>query len=428
MVIDQTAQLSKRGPGAFDDGLSEPGLDRARLTSADPTSFTFFTSSSTGFATDQLGTYSTAVSFHGIQAQQGVFDFNHQYQHHQPYFHDQSQHFAHHLHFQPAVFQDQDFNEPYDHSKKRQKIAPNMDCFPFSRLAATQHGQEKSPESDYLDDEGCSRTTIFHSIGNSIGTVIGSVCAPSSNYGSAPGKPSTPPLSSERHKTNVKIEAYQAISPAYEVPVSRTYSTDFQSPSDMPRHLNVPGYNPEVSGPHSLVDTANLPAFTEQHPILQPGPPTNMRYQALDMIPKLESSSQVMKLEQSAEGEDFQHHNFLNSPPYMFSASSNHSAPAIQTEPGFYAQRGVAKYQAQYPTAHGLMSAEATQRQSFEYFLPSQTDESDMIMPNQKKPAATKRGPFKDPQKRQKTAKTRKIGSCIRCRMQRIRVRHDSEL
>lgn len=33
-----------------------------------------------------------------------------------------------------------------------------------------------------------------------------------------------------------------------------------------------------------------------------------------------------------------------------------------------------------------------------------------------------KRGPFKDPDLREQTARTRKIGSCIRCRMQRKRV------
>ncbi len=34
-----------------------------------------------------------------------------------------------------------------------------------------------------------------------------------------------------------------------------------------------------------------------------------------------------------------------------------------------------------------------------------------------------RRGPFKDHDQREKTARTRKIGSCIRCRIQRIRVR-----
>lgn len=35
---------------------------------------------------------------------------------------------------------------------------------------------------------------------------------------------------------------------------------------------------------------------------------------------------------------------------------------------------------------------------------------------------SARRGPFKDHEKREKTAQTRRIGSCIRCRMQRIRV------
>lgn len=38
-------------------------------------------------------------------------------------------------------------------------------------------------------------------------------------------------------------------------------------------------------------------------------------------------------------------------------------------------------------------------------------------------PPPSKRGPFKNHAVRQQTAHTRKIGSCIRCRMQRIRVR-----
>ncbi|CAK7208170.1 hypothetical protein SBRCBS47491_000001 [Sporothrix bragantina] len=38
------------------------------------------------------------------------------------------------------------------------------------------------------------------------------------------------------------------------------------------------------------------------------------------------------------------------------------------------------------------------------------------------RPPAARRGPFKDQNDRQKTAQTRKDGSCIRCRMQRIRI------
>lgn len=45
----------------------------------------------------------------------------------------------------------------------------------------------------------------------------------------------------------------------------------------------------------------------------------------------------------------------------------------------------------------------------------------DLFPPHKTTPV--KRGPFKDQDQREKTALTRKMGSCIRCRMQRIRVR-----
>lgn len=45
----------------------------------------------------------------------------------------------------------------------------------------------------------------------------------------------------------------------------------------------------------------------------------------------------------------------------------------------------------------------------------------DIVLASQK-PTQAKRGPFKSNNERQATAETRKIGSCIRCRMQRIRV------
>ncbi|KAF4594686.1 tetratricopeptide repeat domain containing protein [Ophiocordyceps camponoti-floridani] len=49
---------------------------------------------------------------------------------------------------------------------------------------------------------------------------------------------------------------------------------------------------------------------------------------------------------------------------------------------------------------------------------PHQSSRLDIIMPEQR---GGKRGPFKDPKLREQTAQTRRTGSCIRCRMQRIR-------
>jgi hypothetical protein len=51
--------------------------------------------------------------------------------------------------------------------------------------------------------------------------------------------------------------------------------------------------------------------------------------------------------------------------------------------------------------------------------LYEQQSNYDILLPNQR---GGKRGPFKDPSLREQTAQTRKMGSCIRCRMQRIRV------
>lgn len=51
--------------------------------------------------------------------------------------------------------------------------------------------------------------------------------------------------------------------------------------------------------------------------------------------------------------------------------------------------------------------------------LMDQHPNFDILLPNQR---GGKRGPFKDHNLREQTAQTRKIGSCIRCRMQRIRV------
>ncbi|KAF5019386.1 hypothetical protein F66182_8616 [Fusarium sp. NRRL 66182] len=48
----------------------------------------------------------------------------------------------------------------------------------------------------------------------------------------------------------------------------------------------------------------------------------------------------------------------------------------------------------------------------------------EILLPNQR---GGKRGPFKDPNLREQTAQTRKIGSCIRCRMQRIRCENNPD-
>lgn len=75
-----------------------------------------------------------------------------------------------------------------------------------------------------------------------------------------------------------------------------------------------------------------------------------------------------------------------------------------------------------YPISHSYGPQETVHTEHAGFFqLGPHGNRLDVVLSNQK-PQATKRGPFKDPKKRAKTAQVRKIGSCIRCRMQRIRV------
>lgn len=50
---------------------------------------------------------------------------------------------------------------------------------------------------------------------------------------------------------------------------------------------------------------------------------------------------------------------------------------------------------------------------------PDEASSFNMVLTNHR---VGKRGPFRDPSLREQTAQTRRMGSCIRCRMQRIRV------
>ncbi|KAL7628686.1 hypothetical protein AAE478_000201 [Parahypoxylon ruwenzoriense] len=58
--------------------------------------------------------------------------------------------------------------------------------------------------------------------------------------------------------------------------------------------------------------------------------------------------------------------------------------------------------------------------------IASKPRDLDIAHPNQRPPPA-RRGPFKSNDEREKTAETRRIGSCIRCRMQRIRCETNPE-
>ncbi|KAF4123959.1 hypothetical protein GMORB2_5675 [Geosmithia morbida] len=75
----------------------------------------------------------------------------------------------------------------------------------------------------------------------------------------------------------------------------------------------------------------------------------------------------------------------------------------------------------QYSSAEPLMTmAQDNHGKAIQYTLQPNFY---ILQPNQR---GGKRGPFKDPVLREQTARTRKMGSCVRCRMQRIRCEHNA--
>lgn len=90
-------------------------------------------------------------------------------------------------------------------------------------------------------------------------------------------------------------------------------------------------------------------------------------------------------------------------------------APGMPPHQGSVVQHGPGTPQARFPEntpyiyGHGM-------------YTPDQYPGYDVVWPPGGRPPSAKRGPFKNNVDREKTAQTRRIGSCIRCRMQRIRV------
>lgn len=253
----------------------------------------------------------------------------------------------------------------------------------------------------------------------------------------------------------------------YEAIPPRAYSADLQSPSQagLPHYSNISSQHDEKADCLLLSDFGDIhqrlqgsyPSLSDQAPAVQ----EDMRYQRPDThhfglrsgegatffktertdtdyrVPefqvnlpfdqiglKSEDSSTFLKTERADQ--NFRATDFPISPTFNLVADSNYSHPGT-TNPQMnsYGPQGMEGYQppSQYVASRGYISPEASHSGTFDYF-PLVPQGSDLaLMPRHDKPPPTRRGPFKDLQKREKTAQVRKIGSCIRCRMQRIRVR-----
>lgn len=232
--------------------------------------------------------------------------------------------------------------------------------------------------------------------------------------------------------------------PMYETP-SRAFSADLQSPSvpGLPQHAEV--ISPGVEPPDFLNDFSHHPANDRQlqieYPTLQPTQstmPQNMQstlqqnkpfghQNAHGNPPKAETSPKFVKLENPEQ--DFHGNDFTVTPAHAHPVDIKYPAVDIKyqpsgpmnPEPRMYTQHDMDASQPY--VSHALVASLPVNPEHYDY-LPLASQEDLPVPMESQKPPPTRRGPFKDPQKRELTAQVRKIGSCIRCRMQRIRVSH----
>lgn len=251
----------------------------------------------------------------------------------------------------------------------------------------------------------------------------------------------------------------------YEVISPRAYSAGLQSPSQagLPHYSNISDQHDEKANCLLLSDFGDIqqrlqgayPSLSDQAPAVQedmryqrpdthhfglrsgegttffkaersdtdyraPDFPAHLPFDQIGLKPEEGSTFKTERADQNFGTTDFP-----TSPTFHHVADSSYSHPGMPNlQMSSYAPQGVEGYQppSQYVTSRGYISPEAGHSGSFDYF-PLVPQGSDLALGQRNdKPPPTKRGPFKDLQKREKTAQVRKIGSCIRCRMQRIRV------
>lgn len=139
----------------------------------------------------------------------------------------------------------------------------------------------------------------------------------------------------------------------------------------------------------------------------------------------LKSETSPVYLKTEGPGQNFRGPEFHSTSTSIHPGETNCAHASVpRAEDDSYIRQGLLNYQLppryrvppNYVYADGLASEQVNHGQ-----VVSQGHSLEVVLPSHK-PPSTKRGPFKNQEKRQQTAHVRKIGSCIRCRMQRIRV------
>jgi hypothetical protein len=336
------------------------------------------------------------------------------------------------LHVPPPVLLD--LSHQRHHLRKRPRLNTGVAMSsPYSDEPILQGAPEKSSPSSQTsqgDDDGPTSFSLFADDGFASGWTgarladcfASMMCPPCSTYESPSGVPVASKPLSMVHATN-GIVGYQALptTTSYDYNGSKAALVDSAAPLQPPQ--SGP-YSPiPVNSQHTdmfACDTPELAAqYMASYPPLQPDrvmgfqPSTSregMVYPSSTMgvsLPEYTRASIGLGIQGPAH--------LVGAPdrlapvPGAFGAEvASPSVPGPVAPVGFAAPYG---YAASYEVKDEPDSLDAQSR-------PRNLD---MVYCHQRAPPA-RRGPFKDLEKREKTARTRKIGSCIRCRMQRIRV------
>ncbi|KAI5861841.1 hypothetical protein GGS23DRAFT_134284 [Durotheca rogersii] len=124
--------------------------------------------------------------------------------------------------------------------------------------------------------------------------------------------------------------------------------------------------------------------------------------------------SRPMNIQPSTSGEGMVYPEALTHQQYFSQPDLHHGLPQMENH-----VMGAQAYNPPSSRQYG-MSEDISPQEVDRNRIASQPRELDIAHPSQRPPPA-RRGPFKTNDAREKTAETRRIGSCIRCRMQRIR-------
>lgn len=389
--------------------------------------FGFHNPSQLSFPQEQAGTLSTSISFQSVLK---TPNYNPQYQEGEHFLQEQAKDY---IQNQQSTLHHS--YSPYTQPPPRKRPRPDddMHLIYMNKSSSRNDDQDIALGSGYPQEEsGNPASSIFQPFEH----CLGSLCPPDSGYGSASSKLVARRCGSSLLSKQTKV--YHPISPTsiYHTETTRAYSADLQSPGQtgLPHYPNMSSPRDEKTDFLLIADSRHMPEpLQDKYPNLQPLSTTNhppamqeeMQYNRADVrqfASGSEGSTAFLKTERSDQ--DFRVTDFPTGPSFNHHIGGSYSQPALTTAAmNSFPQHVMERYQApQYSGPDGYVCPEAGRREQFEY-VPVVASGGDLALmaPNQK-PQATKRGPFKDLQKREKTAQVRKIGSCIRCRMQRIRV------